>query len=108
MKISPETKYKIKKYLLSKYTIVLVVSFVLLTFFDKHNLISRFRTLNENRKMRKEINFYEQEIDDNQKKMRDMRSGKESLEKYAREKYYLKRDSEDIFIIKEDDDLPKR
>ena len=36
--------------------------------------------------------------------MNEMRASPASLEKYAREQYYLKKDSEDIYIIKEDDE----
>ena len=33
-----------------------------------------------------------------------MTSSDENLEKYGREKFYLKKDSEDIYIIKEEDE----
>ena len=36
--------------------------------------------------------------------MNEMQVSDESLETYAREQYYLKKDSEDIFIIKEKDE----
>ncbi len=89
--------------------LVFVVFIVFLMFFDQHNLISGWKTKRNIRSLEKEIRYYKGEIESNKKKMNDMQVSDESLEKYAREQYYLKKDSEDIFIIKETDekDMPK-
>ncbi|HNX87819.1 MAG TPA: septum formation initiator family protein [Paludibacteraceae bacterium] len=89
--------------ILNKYVITLVVFFVFLIFFDDHNLINRWQTSRRIRGIEKEINFYQSEIDKNRKKMNEMQTSDKSLEKYAREQYYLKKDSEDVFIIREEE-----
>lgn len=104
MKISRDIFHKVPKILLNKYLIVTVVFLVFMFFFDHNNLISRWKTGRKISEMEKEIKYYQSEIDKNKKKMVDMRSGSETLEKYAREEYYLKKDSEDVYIINEEDE----
>ena len=89
--------------LLNKYVVTLVGFFIFLIFFDNHNLISRWETSRKINSMEKEIKFYQSEIDKNKAKMNEMQTSDESLEKYAREQYHLKKDSEDVFIIKEEE-----
>jgi cell division protein FtsB len=51
--------------------------------------------------MEKEIRFYQDEIKSDKQKKDELLSGKEGLEKFAREHYFMKKQNEDIFIIKE-------
>ena len=92
---------KVRRFFFSKYFLVLVAFLVFIGFFDQHNLINRWKTGRNIKSLEKEINFYNDEIESNKKKMNEMQVSDESLETYAREHYYLKKDSEDIFIIKE-------
>ena len=92
---------KLRRVFFNKYFLVLVAFFVFLIFFDQHNLINRWKTGRNIKSLEKEIRFYNGEIESNKQKMNEMQVSDESLETYAREQYYLKKDSEDIFIIKE-------
>lgn len=47
------------------------------------------------------MKYYEGEIKSNKRKKYELQSSNENLEKFAREHYYLKKENEDIFIIKE-------
>ena len=96
-----KTGKKLKKILLNKYLIVFVVFGVLVTFFDNHNLINRWKTYKKIVQMEKEYKFYQDEIKTTKQKKNELQSSKENLEKFAREHYYMKRQNEDIFIIKE-------
>ncbi len=93
--------HKTKQIIFSKYFIVLAIFLVFFLFFDKYNLLSRWETGRNVKDLEKEIKFYEEEIESNKKKVIEMQAGEETLEKYAREQFYLKKDSEDVFIIKE-------
>ena len=92
-----------RRIILNNYVVTLVGFFIFLIFFDNHNLISRWETSRKINSMEKEIKFYQSEIDKNKAKMNEMQTSDESLEKYAREQYHLKKDSEDVFIIKEEE-----
>ena len=94
---------RFRRLLLNKYVVTLVGFFIFLIFFDNHNLISRWETSRKINSMEKEIKFYQSEIDKNKAKMNEMQTSDETLEKYAREQYHLKKDSEDVFIIKEEE-----
>lgn len=107
MRISPTLLQKIRKIFLNKYAIVTIVFFTFLTFSGTNSLINRYKRNREINSLKKEIKYYKTEIIENKKKMIEMRSSNESLEKYAREQYLLKKDSEDIYIIKEKDEDKK-
>ncbi|MFV0392308.1 MAG: septum formation initiator family protein [Paludibacteraceae bacterium] len=92
-----------RKILFNKYFLTIVIFAVIVIFFGNNSLRNRWKTGKDIKSLNKEINFYQNEIQSNKQKMNDMQSGDENLERYAREKYYLKKDSEDLFIIKEDE-----
>lgn len=102
--IMPEIKTKgnrLRKILLNKYLIVFLIYAVLVTFFDDHSLIHRWQSHRRIVEMEKELKFFQDEIKTNKQKKNELQSSKENLEKFAREHYYMKRENEDIFIIKE-------
>ena len=96
-----KTGKKLMKILFSKYLIVFTAYTVFVTFFDQHSLIHRWQTHQKISQMEKEMKYYEDEIKSNKQKKYDLQSSNENLEKFAREHYYLKKENEDIFIIKE-------
>lgn len=96
-----KTGKKLKKILLNKYLIVLVAFAVFVTFFDEHSLTHRWETHRKIVQMEKELKFYQDEIKITKQKKNELQSSKENLEKFAREHYYMKRATEDIYIIKE-------
>ena len=69
--------------------------------FDQHNLISRWRTGQHIKQLKQEISHYENEIENNKRKMQELQSSDENLEKFAREQYLMKKKDEDIFIMGE-------
>jgi len=89
------------KILLNKYLIVLVSFAVIVTFFDEHSLIHRWESHQKINRMEKELKFYQEEIKATKQKKNELQSSEENLEKFAREHYFMKKKSEDIFIIKE-------
>ncbi len=103
MKFIQQIMPYIRKIVWNKYFLTVLIFTVLVIFFGENSLRSRWSTGRNIKSLNKEIQFYEEEIESNKQKMNDMQSGDESLERYAREKYYLKKDSEDIFIIKENE-----
>lgn len=104
MKPSSDFFSKLRKIFINKYAVVVIIFFAFLTFSGSYSLLDRFRRATSIHTTEKEIEFYRSEIEANKKKMSEMRSSPASLGKYAREQYYLKKDSEDVYIIKEDDD----
>ena len=46
------------------------------------------------------IKHYQKEIEINSKKLNDLHTDKEGLERFAREEYFMKKPNEDVYIIK--------
>ena len=85
---------------LNKYFFVLFLFFVYLIFFDDHNLIKRYNTKQEIKQLEQEYQYYLDEIEANKSKINQLNKDSVFLEKFAREKYYMKNDKEDVFILK--------
>ena len=86
---------------MNKYLIVFIAYTVFVTFFDQHNLIHRWQTDQKIHELEKEYQFYQDEIKSNKQKKFELQSSNQNLEKFAREHYLMKKENEDIFIIKE-------
>ncbi|MCL1943456.1 MAG: septum formation initiator family protein [Candidatus Azobacteroides sp.] len=91
--------WKIIRRYTNKYQIVFAVFLIMILFVDEHNVFRRIgyhRKINE---LKKEIRYYENEKERDKKKLDELQSNDEDLEKFAREEYLMKKDDEDIFII---------
>jgi Septum formation initiator len=92
---------KLRKIFLNKYLLVFLVFAVFVTFFDEHSFIHRWQSHQRIVQMEKELKYYQEEIKNTRQKKNELQSSNENLEKFAREHYYMKKETEDIFIIKE-------
>ena len=72
---------------------------VWITFFDDFSLVDRFEKMNKLHELRENEKYYEQENLENSTRLEELMSGKEELEKFAREQYYMKEEDEDIFLV---------
>ena len=80
----------------------MTIGFLILTFTaGDSNLYKRYTYDEKIRSLEKEIKHYREEIEVNSKKLSDLRTDKEGLERFAREEYFMKRKNEDVFIIKQ-------
>lgn len=72
-------------------------------FLDSNDLISRFKLGSKLRTLEKEKQYYQVKIKEVEEDRKELMTNKELLEKFAREKYLMKKETEDIFIIQEED-----
>jgi cell division protein DivIC len=72
-------------------------------FLDSNDLISRFKLGSKLRTLNNEKEYYQAKIGDVEKDREELMTNKELLEKFAREKYLMKKETEDIFIIQQED-----
>ena len=94
---------KILPFAKNKYILTILIFFIWLLFFDRNNLIDRVKELNHLRQLEKDKKYYIERIDADSKRLEQLRTNNENLEKFAREQYLMKKDNEDIFIIVEED-----
>ena len=90
---------KIPSYFRNKYFITVLVFVIWMLFFDQNNMISQYRLNNKVNELKEEKAYYKQEIKKDRKAAMELKTNKKTLERYAREKYLMKRDDEDIFLI---------
>jgi cell division protein DivIC len=90
---------KLIQILKNKYLLAIVFFAVWLTFFDRYDLITQSEFRNELNDLRNERKYYLQEINKNNEIMNALKNDSVALEKFAREKYLMKKENEDIFVI---------
>jgi len=81
---------------------LVTIGFVALTFIaGDSNLYKRYQYDEKIRSLDKEIEFYKKELEQNSKKLNDLQTDKDGLERFAREEYFMKKPDEDIFILED-------
>lgn len=90
------------KYLsrINAYWLVTNVFFALTFVMGDSSLYKRYTYDEKIRSLEKEIKHYQKEIEINSKKLNDLHTDKEGLERFAREEYFMKKPNEDVYIIK--------
>ena len=86
----------------NKYFVVTLAFLVWMVFFDKNDLFSQYQYHNQLSKLKHERDFYQKETAKVNKDLDELTSNKEKLEKFAREKYLMKKPNEDVFVIVKD------
>ncbi len=81
------------------YFITGFVFLIWMIFIDSNDLISRFEMSSKLRSLQGEKEYYEKKIVEVEKDRKELMTNKELLEKFAREKYLMKKETEDVFII---------
>lgn len=67
---------------------------------DDNSLIHRFQNRREIHELNKEIERYRKQYEEDSKTLKEITSNPKELEKVAREKYLMKQENEDIYILK--------
>ena len=91
---------KIFKFLTNKYIVILSAFLIWMFFFDANVQLNKEfkKEINE---LNNTINFYKKEIKKDKKTITELQDSLQ-LEKFAREKYLMKKENEDIYIIEFD------
>jgi cell division protein FtsB len=90
---------QLRRIFTSKYLITGIAFAVWMTFFDRNDIplqLSRMRELNKLKQNEKNMAVL---IDNTQKESELLKTNPETLEKYAREKYLMKKDNEDLYVV---------
>lgn len=88
----------IRKFM-NKYTFVGLLFLVWIAFFDKNSFVEKVQLQHKINALSKEKTYYQQKIKEDNRKMQELFSNRDNLEKFAREQYLMKKKEEDIFII---------
>lgn len=93
--------HKLIKFISNKYLIILILFIIWMLFFDENSLKTHQDLNKEKAKIEKSIQYFQNEIDKDKSIIKQLKDST-LLEKYGRETYFFKRDSEEIYIIEFD------
>lgn len=85
----------------NKYLIVSVLFVVWMMFFDQNSFLIHKELDKELRELKVDKKLYEEKLKNEEDLIFMMKNNPDAIEKVAREKHYLKKENEDVFIIEE-------
>lgn len=86
------------------YISVLSVFAIWMLLFDANDLISQFKLWRQVKKQEDDKKFYMQAIEKVRKERKEVMGSPQLLEKFARERYLMKKNTEDVFVIVKKED----
>tara|TARA_R110000851_G_scaffold77514_1_gene170387 strand:+ start:73077 stop:73409 length:333 start_codon:yes stop_codon:yes gene_type:complete len=99
-------KNKWIRFISNKYVLILILFIVWMLFFDTNSYLIHNELDSDINALEENAEFYQNEIDHDKTFIKKMEDSNE-MEKFAREKYYLKKGNEDIYIIEHEDSIKK-
>ena len=91
-------RYPFLKFLGNRYVLVLLFFIIWMLFLDNYSYLDHRILNNEIDELEDNINYYKKEIKEDSIKIKKLKNT-DQIEKYAREKYYMKLENEDIYLI---------
>lgn len=91
----------IPAWLKNKYFLSLTGFIVWMLFFDPRDIFTQVERTRELKDLQSSKRHYEEQIAAEQFELQQLKNDPGTVEKYAREKYLMKKEDEDIFIISE-------
>lgn len=112
MNVSKMDFYKLKfrrtiKPMKNIFFLILVVFFIWMLFFDSNSWLIHNELNRDINKLEEEKEYYELEIDKDIQEIKKL-STDSGLEKFGREKYNMKKENEEIYIIEYQDSINKQ
>jgi len=91
--------YRFLDLISNKYFIAGIAFLTWMLFFDRNDLMSQYEYRTQLNKLQAEKEFYLKESAKAVKDLNELSTDKSKLEKFAREKYLMKKENEDVFVI---------
>ena len=90
-----------------KYGLVGVIGVVVVCFVGENSLLALFRNKLYISELTEEIDKYNARSREDIRMIRELDHNPKAIERIARERYFMKRDDEDIFVLSDDDRMPQ-
>jgi cell division protein DivIC len=91
------------KWLKNKYFIASVLFLAWIVFFDENSFVTHAENKNRLHELVRQKEYYQERIQEDKQKLEDLHAGKNELEKFAREQYYMSKPDEELFIVTEEE-----
>ncbi|ANE51231.1 FtsB family cell division protein [Flavisolibacter tropicus] len=89
----------IPAFLRNKFLVATVAFVVWILFFDKNDLFAQLERRHELHELDKSKDYFTEQIEQERHFSEELKNNPATIEKFAREKYFMKRDGEDLFLI---------
>ena len=94
-----------KKIVTNKY-IIATLAFILMLFLsDRNSILDQYKLRKQLNKAQEEHEFFKQKIEEAKKQKEELFTSNKNLEKFAREKYLMKKEDEDVFVFVKKDSI---
>jgi len=106
----PESIKKYKRFIKpfkNIFLLILIVFSVWMLFFDSNSWFIHNELNNDIEDLEEEKEYYKEELEKDNKEIKKL-SDEEGLEKYGREKYHMKKENEEIYLIEYEDSIAKQ
>ncbi len=86
-------------WLKNKYLLAGILFLVWMLFFDPKDIGNEFGKWNKYRELQSSEAHLVKKISETRDELKELKNNAQTIEKYAREKYLMKKDNEDLFIV---------
>lgn len=94
----------IPKLLKNKYTITLILFSFWILIIDDYNLLKQYKLQKDIKKLKEQKEYYLYQIEKDSTELYHLQNTKEEQERFARERFLMKKKNEDVFIIRKTND----
>lgn len=92
-------KQKIHPIFKNFYLNTLILFMVWMLFFDSNNFIHQFKLSSHLSELRNQKSYYSEKIIEVEKDRNELLTNPDMLEKYAREKYFMRKPTEEVYVL---------
>ncbi len=97
-----KTNRKWYSFFLNRYFIVSAAFAIWMIFLDQNSVLVHIQRYKEIKALEEDEQYYQEKLTEESDRLNDLKNNPAELERIAREKHFLKRKNEDIFIIQEE------
>ena len=88
------------------YKLSAAIWVVWMLFFDPNDCLTQLRMWWKVRELKSEISYYLEKIEEVKKDQQEVMGSNKLIEKYARERYLMRKETEDVFVIVDENNQP--
>lgn len=104
MPLKKATRNKWIRRVSNKYVLIALIFIVWMLFFDANSFLVHRELNQEVKELESNKTYFEKEIQKDKEYLEKLKQ-EDELEKFARERYFLKKENEEIFIIEHEDSI---
>ncbi len=98
---------KLPRFLKNKYVLTVLAFLLWLLFFDNNDLIRQYERHQRLNELKEQRSFYKERIERTKEELKALTSDTSELERFARERYLMKKPNEDIYVIVDEEEEGK-